>query len=231
MLGRRNLQFHIATIPDATDREQLTDRRRRRRHVHRRDPAARRRPRQRPQAAVDAAELRRGRRRRQWSRSAEAQPSTGVVHGTTVATNAVLERRGARDRARHDRRFRDVLELRRLRIPHMYDPFWRKPDAARPAPAALRGQRARRRRRRRSSGRSTTTRCAPSPAALHEAGVESVAVCLLHSYRYPEHEQRVGRSSARSCRRRRSRSRARSCASSASTSARRRRSSTPTCDR
>src|SRR3954454_3845590 len=55
-------------------------------------------------------------------------PVAGVVHGTTVATNAVLERRGARTALVTTAGFRDVLELRRLRIPHMYDPFWRKPD-------------------------------------------------------------------------------------------------------
>src|ERR687886_1621588 len=52
----------------------------------------------------------------------------GVVHGTTVATNAVLERRGAVTALVTTAGFRDVLELRRLRIPRMYDPFWRKPD-------------------------------------------------------------------------------------------------------
>src|SRR3954468_9353617 len=52
----------------------------------------------------------------------------GVVHGTTVATNAVLERRGARTALVTTAGFRDVLELRRLRIPHMYDLFWRKPE-------------------------------------------------------------------------------------------------------
>src|SRR6059036_3884268 len=52
----------------------------------------------------------------------------GVVHGTTVATNAVLEHRGALTALVTTAGFRDVLELRRLRIPHMYDPFWRKPE-------------------------------------------------------------------------------------------------------
>src|SRR5215212_4848905 len=51
-----------------------------------------------------------------------------VVHGTTVATNAVLELRGALTALVTTAGFRDVLELRRLRIPHMYDPFWRKPE-------------------------------------------------------------------------------------------------------
>ena len=50
-----------------------------------------------------------------------------VVHGTTVATNAVLQRLGAETALVTTQGFRDVLELRRLRIPHMYDLFWRKP--------------------------------------------------------------------------------------------------------
>src|SRR2546427_11024086 len=58
----------------------------------------------------------------------------GVVHGTTVATNAVLERRGALTALVTTAGFRDVLELRRLRVPHMYDPFWRKPDPLGPRP-------------------------------------------------------------------------------------------------
>src|SRR5215212_8842859 len=50
-----------------------------------------------------------------------------VVHGTTVATNAVLERRGARAAVVTTEGFRDVLELRRMRMPHLYDYFWTKP--------------------------------------------------------------------------------------------------------
>ena len=58
----------------------------------------------------------------------EGAPSVAeVVHGTTVATNAVLERLGAETALVTTKGFRDVLELRRLRIPHMYDLFWRKP--------------------------------------------------------------------------------------------------------
>jgi len=56
-----------------------------------------------------------------------AAPSE-VVHGTTVATNAVLERLGAPTALVTTKGFRDVLELRRLRVPHMYDLFWRKPE-------------------------------------------------------------------------------------------------------
>ena len=52
-----------------------------------------------------------------------------VAHGTTVATNAVLERRGAKTALITTKGFRDVLELRRIRAPQMYDLFFEKPQA------------------------------------------------------------------------------------------------------
>jgi N-methylhydantoinase A len=115
----------------------------------------------------------------------------GVVHGTTVATNAVLERRGALVGLVTTAGFRDVLELRRLRIPRMYDPFWRKPEPLVP------------RRRRYEVGErvaadGTVLRPLDSDEAravavrLRQDGVESVAVCLLHSYAFPEHEEELG---------------------------------------
>src|SRR3954470_14739662 len=53
---------------------------------------------------------------------------SAVAHGTTVATNAVLEHRGAKTALLTTRGFRDVLELRRIRAPQMYDLFWEKPQ-------------------------------------------------------------------------------------------------------
>jgi N-methylhydantoinase A len=124
--------------------------------------------------------------------TAGGEPVGGVVHGTTVATNAVLERRGALTALVTTAGFRDVLELRRLRIPHMYDPFWRKPDPL--VPRRLRFE---------LHERITADGTELKPvdevevgaiaAELRAAGVESVAVCLLHSYRFPEHEQIAGR--------------------------------------
>src|SRR2546430_4926157 len=52
-----------------------------------------------------------------------------VIHGTTVASNAILELRGARTGLITTRGFRDVLELRRLRMPRLYDLTWEKPPA------------------------------------------------------------------------------------------------------
>ena len=86
-----------------------------------------------------------------------------VVHGTTVATNAVLERRGSRTALVTTAGFRDVLELRRLRIPHMYDLFWRKPPPLVERHLRFELERARRGRRHGRARRSTRTSAARSP--------------------------------------------------------------------
>jgi N-methylhydantoinase A len=116
----------------------------------------------------------------------------GVVHGTTVATNALLERRGAATALVTTGGFRDVLELRRLRIPQMYDPFWRKPD-----PLVRRRLRFELAERMAADGEVLAPLCEADVRAvaadLRASAVESVAVCLLHSYRYPAHEEAVGR--------------------------------------
>ena len=153
------------------------------------------------------------------------------MHGTTVATNAVLQRLGSPTALVTTKGFRDVLELRRLRVPHMYDLFWRKPEPI-----------VERRLRFEIDERVTADGTVLRPldedearalaARLRETGVESVAVCLLHSYVHPEHERVLGRILAEELPGgRRSRCRARSSASSASTSGRRRRWSTRTCGR
>src|SRR5580704_5886791 len=50
-----------------------------------------------------------------------------VLHGTTVASNAILELKGARTGLITTRGFRDVLEIRTLRFPRLYDLTWTKP--------------------------------------------------------------------------------------------------------
>jgi N-methylhydantoinase A/oxoprolinase/acetone carboxylase beta subunit len=118
-------------------------------------------------------------------------PVAEVVHGTTVATNAVLERRGSRTALVTTAGFRDVLELRRLRIPHMYDLFWRKPP-----PLVERHLRFELNERIAADG--TVVRAVDEDESrelagrLRATGIESVAVCFLHSYLYPEHELRFG---------------------------------------
>ena len=114
-----------------------------------------------------------------------------VVHGTTVATNAVLEKLGARTAIVTTQGFRDVLELRRMRMPHLYDYFWRKPDAL--VPRRLRFEVDER-----MSASGETMRALTREEALRVAGelraaeVESIAVCLLHAHLYPAHEELLG---------------------------------------
>ena len=50
-----------------------------------------------------------------------------VRHGTTVASNAILEHKGARTGLITTKGFRDVLEIRNLRMPRLYDIAWTKP--------------------------------------------------------------------------------------------------------
>src|ERR1700730_5167560 len=50
-----------------------------------------------------------------------------VLHGTTVASNAILELKGARTGLITTKGFRDVLEIRTLRMPRLYDLSWTKP--------------------------------------------------------------------------------------------------------
>src|ERR1700752_5107707 len=52
-----------------------------------------------------------------------------VLHGTTVGSNTVLEGKGARTALITTRGFRDILEIRDLRMPVLYDLHWSKPRA------------------------------------------------------------------------------------------------------
>ena len=126
--------------------------------------------------------------------SEEAPPGTvaEIVHATTVATNAILERRGARTALVTTEGFRDVLELRRIRIPFSYDLGWEKP-----APLVERYLRFEVRERIDRDGAVLTPLDEEDVATVidriaSEEGVESIAVCLLHAYRNPAHERAVG---------------------------------------
>ena len=57
----------------------------------------------------------------------DARDIVTLAHGTTVATNAVLEREGARTALVGTEGFRDILEIGRLRTPRLYDIGWTKP--------------------------------------------------------------------------------------------------------
>lgn len=115
-----------------------------------------------------------------------------VVHGTTVATNAILERRGALTALITTRGFRDVLELRRIRAPQMYDLFFQKsPELVERYLRFELGERI--------SARGKvlapvdTNELNRIAQNLKKEKVQSVAVCLLHAYAYPQHEVLVGK--------------------------------------
>ena len=69
----------------------------------------------------------------------EASDVTAFAHGMTVATNALLERRGARTALITTKGFRDLIELARQDRPSLYDLAERPPGAARAAGSALHG--------------------------------------------------------------------------------------------
>ncbi|MGQ0651550.1 MAG: hydantoinase/oxoprolinase family protein [Betaproteobacteria bacterium] len=113
-----------------------------------------------------------------------------VVHATTVATNTILEHKGAKTALLTTEGFRDVLEMRRLRIPVMYDLQYEKPPPL--VPRRLRFELGERLGPRGEVKKPLSDDEVRAIARrLLDEGVESVAVCLLHSYANPEHEERV----------------------------------------
>ena len=114
-----------------------------------------------------------------------------VMHGTTVATNAVLERRGARTALITTKGFRDILELRRLRVPELFNLFFNKPE-----PLVERALRFEVDERVSATGEVLSTLREDDlfhiKSKLEECNAESVAVCLLHAYAFPEHERKIG---------------------------------------
>jgi N-methylhydantoinase A/oxoprolinase/acetone carboxylase beta subunit len=108
---------------------------------------------------------------------------SALAHGTTVATNALLERRGARVALVTTAGFADVIEIGRQDRPSLYDPF-----ADRPAPLVPRELRFEVAERLGADGAVLTALTAVPELP---AGVEAVAVCLLHADRNPIHERAV----------------------------------------
>ena len=113
-----------------------------------------------------------------------------VVHGTTLATNALIERKGARTALLTTAGFRDIVEIRREGRYDMYDLFIDPP-----APLVPRHLR-----------REVLERLLPDGAVLRpldedmarveirrlaDQGTEALAICLLHAYANPLHERRL----------------------------------------
>jgi N-methylhydantoinase A len=115
---------------------------------------------------------------------------THIGHGTTVATNLVIERRGARAGLLTTRGFRDVMEIGRQVRPHLYDY-----SRGKPAPLIARRHRLELAERIDAQGRIraplSESELEAAIGRLRDFRVESVAICFLHAYRNPVHEQRA----------------------------------------
>lgn len=112
-----------------------------------------------------------------------------IVHGSTIATNALLERRGARTALITTEGFADVLAIARQDRPDLYALVPQNPETLVPADWRL----------------EVVERVTPQGVLIpldevsvdraldtvEQAGIESVAVCLLFSFLHPAHEQRI----------------------------------------
>ena len=119
-----------------------------------------------------------------------------LVHGTTVATNALLERKSAKVALLTTQGHRDVLEMREGLKPNRYD--LRSPP---PEPLVPRELRFGVRERLKPNGEVLTpldeASLTEAIAAIKGSGATSVAICFLHSYRNPDHEIAVAERIAR----------------------------------
>jgi N-methylhydantoinase A len=110
-----------------------------------------------------------------------------LIHGTTLATNALIERKGAKTGLLTTAGFRDAIEIGREGRYDMYDLFIDPP-----APLVPRHRRLEVVERMRADGRVQTPLDVASAraaiAALLDHGVEAIAISLLHAYRNPAHE-------------------------------------------
>src|SRR5438067_12311218 len=127
---------------------------------------------------------------------AEAGGIIELLHGTTVASNAIHEHKGAKTGLITTKGFRDVLEIRNLRMPRLYDMSWTKPP-----PLVERRLRTEVDERVNAQGgidrpldKASVERAV---RFLVGEGVEAIAICLLHSYLNPSHELRVKEIAAR----------------------------------
>jgi N-methylhydantoinase A len=113
-----------------------------------------------------------------------------LAHGTTVATNAIIEGKGAKTALVATQGFRDVFEIARQIRPKLYDIFCDKPQPLVPRHLCFEVPE-------RLDARGRVLKPLDEAAVgeviekIRREGVESVAVCLLHSYANPAHERRV----------------------------------------
>jgi N-methylhydantoinase A len=110
-----------------------------------------------------------------------------VAHATTIATNAIIERRGARVALITTKGFRDVLELARFRSPHLYDIEFRKPE-----PLVERRLRFEVAERIGGDGKVVQPLDVAELDAIADqiaaADIEAVAICFINAYVNADHE-------------------------------------------
>jgi 5-oxoprolinase (ATP-hydrolysing)/N-methylhydantoinase A len=115
---------------------------------------------------------------------------TDLVHGTTLITNAIIERKGAKTGLITTKGFRDALEIGRERRYDIYDI-----SLENPAPLVPRFLRREVSERLENTGRVMTpldpVETLEVIRGLVRDGVEAIAVCLLHSFRNPTHERLI----------------------------------------
>jgi len=113
-----------------------------------------------------------------------------ILHGTTVAANAILEHKGAKTGLIATKGFRDILEIRNLRVPQLYNIGWQKPE-----PLVERYLRVVVDERITTKGEiSRELEPADVDAAIDgllAEGVEAIAICLLNSFANPAHERMI----------------------------------------
>ena len=122
--------------------------------------------------------------------AAQGAPVTTLVHGTTIAANAVLERKGARTGLITTEGFRDELEIRRLGRPGIYSVGWERNEPLIPRRLRLEVPE-------RLTVDGEVDRALDEAAVtealrrLKDAGVEALAISFLHAYTNPAHEERA----------------------------------------
>src|SRR5579863_3913183 len=122
----------------------------------------------------------------------QAGEALDLLCGTTVGTNALLQRRGGKVALVTTAGFEDVLEIGRQARPRLYDFFVERPE-----PLAPRSRRFGLRERVSAEGeilrRPTRTEIARIVRQVRASGANSVAVCFLFSFLRPEHESMLAR--------------------------------------
>ncbi|HSJ72277.1 MAG TPA: hydantoinase/oxoprolinase family protein [Acidimicrobiia bacterium] len=120
-----------------------------------------------PTSAIQSAAVAQGAR----SITPPGRGVSALIHGTTVATNALLEQKGARTVLVTDAGFEDVIEIARQDRPSLYDPFHDRPEPL--------------------VARSDRIGVDPQAEAVDVGEAESIAIACIDGHRAPERERGI----------------------------------------